>query len=229
MSTCKKTPEAPHENAVREAARRALLPPWLAAVLAMAYVAAVLMIDTLAVHRVDLGIQWRAFLWHTAGGFDLFKLIGWLVVPFLLCLYGFDWGALGVARWKRVDWILLAALAGVELLAVLAIPLIPALQNVYQGMGDAPADVKWHFATGNLAFLCSWLLGWEFMHRYFLLRHVEKWLPRWGWLMVPLCEGLYHLQKPLLEAGGMVLFSVVVTLWVRRRKNILLPLLAHLT
>jgi hypothetical protein len=33
----------------------------------------------------------------------------------------------------------------------------------------------------------------------------------------------------LLEAGGMVLYSVVLTLWAIRRKNALLPFLAHLT
>ena len=41
-------------------------------------------------------------------------------------------------------------------------------------------------------------------------------------------EGLYHLQKALPEMGGMVVFSLIVTPWSMRRRNLLLPFLAHL-
>ena len=46
--------------------------------------------------------------------------------------------------------------------------------------------------------------------------------------MVPLCETIYHLQKPLLEAGGMAVFSLLLTWWTMKRRNMLLPFVAHL-
>ena len=66
------------------------------------------------------------------------------------------------------------------------------------------------------------------MHRYFLLRPVMHRFPRYGWLIVPLCETIYHLQKPLLEAGGMAVFSLLLTWWTMKRRNMLLPFIAHL-
>ena len=45
---------------------------------------------------------------------------------------------------------------------------------------------------------------------------------------MPVSEGVYHLQKTLLEALGMVALSVVLTYWARKRANVLLPFLVHL-
>ena len=87
----------------------------------------------------------------------------------------------------------------------------------------------------------SWLPGWEFLHRYFLLKAVQRealdrgrFLPgwrwaQWAWLLVPVSETLYHLQKPGLEAVGMFAFSVVLTFWCLKRRNWLFGFLLHLT
>ena len=108
------------------------------------------------------------------------------------------------------------------------IPLVPSLNALYSRSGDLPMDVRVDLCLNMMVWNFSWIIGWEFLHRYALLRAADGAWPRWGWLLVPLSEGIYHLQKPALEALGMVAFSIALTLYARRRKNFLLPLLAHL-
>ena len=200
--------------------RRAL---WVAV-----YVAVVLGVDTLAAQRVQFVIDWRMFLWVSSSGFDWFKFVTWFAIPFAAALPWLDLHALSFKRWKRMDLWLLAGLAGVGAVAVIIIPLLPGVRDIYPGYGVLPAADKQAFAVRHMIWVFSWLIGWEFLHRYTLLRAWDAWLPRVGWLIVPLSEGLYHLQKPLLEALGMVLFSLVLTYWARKRRNVLLPFLAHL-
>ncbi|MCL4694164.1 MAG: CPBP family intramembrane metalloprotease, partial [Candidatus Hydrogenedentes bacterium] len=87
---------------------------------------------------------------------------------------------------------------------------------------------KWEIIARGMLWTFSWLIGWEFLHRYFLLRPFAARWPRFGWLIVPFSEGVYHLQKAPIEAAGMVVFSLVLTAWALRRRNALLPFLAHL-
>jgi len=190
---------------------------WALAAAVVLYVLTVLLADTLA------------FRWRMAGmfaGFDLFKFTFWFLVPFLAALRWMDWGWFGVARWRRGDWILLAVLAGICLGAVLLIPLFPSLRAIYGGIGP---NTKLRFFAFELLWILSWLPGWEFLHRYVLLRPLMRVLPRAGWLAVPLSEGLYHLQKPLPEMAGMVVFSLFLTYWAMKRRNMALPFLAHLS
>ena len=65
------------------------------------------------------------------------------------------------------------------------------------------------------------------MHRYFLLRPLSERWPRWGWVVVPVSEALYHLQKDPLEMAAMFVAGVVFTLWTSARKNLMLPFLVH--
>lgn len=214
------------------------------------YVFVVLLVDTLAVSRIKTPIDWSMFQWHLPrvlgyieahGGphlnflkqiwmsrLDVFKLLFWFVIPIVCCLRHMDWGALGVRRWKRVDYAILAGLAILCLAAVLIIPWVPQLRQTYASLAAASAEQKWIAFRGQLVWTISWLIGWEFLHRYVLLRTAIRVLPRYGWLLVPFSEGVYHLQKPLLEAAGMVVFSIILTQWTMRRKNVLLPFLAHL-
>ena len=189
-----------------------------------AYVAAVLAVDTLAAQQVRCVIAWRMFRWQGANGFDWFKFVFWFVVPVALSWRGMDWGCLGWGRWRGRDVALLIALVGLGAAAMLVIPLVPSLRATYSGLGVN----HWHAASWYLVWTASWLVGWEFLHRYFLLRHVQGVWAGFGWLLVPLSEGLYHLQKSWIEALGMVVFSLCVTPWALRRKNALLPFLAHL-
>jgi len=155
--------------------------------------------------------------------FDAYKFSAFLVVPLLLSLRKMDWGYYGVKRWRRIDAYFLAALLVVGILAVWSISIFPSLSSYYQPHGAEKSTLF----VRHMAWLVSWLIGWEFLHRYFLLTHVSKAWPRFGWLLVPLCEGLVHLQKPALEAVGMVLLSLVITFWAVKRRNGLFPFLVH--
>lgn len=200
---------------------------WMLA-FAIGYTAAVLTVDTLAVHDVRTPITWRMFSWHSGSGADLFKLAFWFIVPFAISLWRFDWGWFGVARWKWMDVAVLCALVLICALAVLAIPLFPSLRNTYGSLSHLTASAKWSFALHQIIWTFSWLAGWEFLHRCFLLRPLGARWPRWGWAIVPFFEFVYHLQKPLIEAFGMAAFSAILTPWALRRRNVLLPFLAHL-
>jgi len=194
------------------------------------YVAIVLLVDTLTALGIRVPIDWRhTFHWVSPNGFDWFKFLAWFVIPFALSLRGMDWGYLGFNRWKRWDWFLLLGLAGAGCLAVLIIPHIPGLQNFYPSMSHLTWPEKREFLGQQILWNASWLVGWEFMHRYFLLRPFAARWPRFGWLIVPFSEGLYHLQKHPAETAGMVAISVILTWWALRRRNATLPFLAHLT
>lgn len=215
------------------------------AAVSLVYVIIVLVIDTLAVRGVDGPIRWSLLhadiemdLLESLLGraparewsyFDAFKFMAWFIVPLTLCLYRFDPGYFGVMRWKRLDLVVLGVLVVCGIGAVSLIPFFPSLDRIYSGMGDRPAEIRWAYARGNLLWTFSWLVGWEFMLRYFLMRNVVSGFGRHAWLIVPALEFTYHLQKPFLEAllsgGG----GVLLTYWALQRKNVLLPFLAHLS
>jgi membrane protease YdiL (CAAX protease family) len=208
----------------RKSSRAGLSAAWIA----IAYVAIVLIADTMLVHPPSALSRLCFMLRVRVGGADLFKFTLWFIIPFIICLVrGMDWGALGVSRWKKVDWAILAGVAGVGVIVMLCIPLFPSVRGIYPSLSHLSAATKMNFFMQQLVWTLSWLIGWEFMHRYYLLRRVQTAWPKWGWLIIPLSEGLYHLQKPPVEAALMVAFSLIATVIVMRRKNILLPLLAH--
>ena len=224
------------------------------AMLAIVYVAIVLVVDTLASQDVVWIIDWhqfdwkpthvyswlaqylppdfmRVFGWLRHGDiqrFEVFKFIFWLLLPLLVCLPWMDWDWLGWRSWRAIDWVMVLGLALAGMLAMLLIPEVPELRRRYPGMSMLPLDYKLEYLASKTFWILSWLVGWEFLHRYVLLRAGNRLWPGWGWMIVPLSEGLYHLQKPLLEAAGMVVLSVILTQWALRRHSLLLPLLVHL-
>lgn len=221
---------------------------WLAVV--VVYMILVLGIDTLAAQRVQWPFPWSRLQWHLSttfpslrgtpwSGFDVFKFLFWFVIPFVVSLPRMQWRYLA-GKWDRWDGLLIGGLTVLGMLAMFIIPLIPALQATYPSLGHLGAEQKWGYVQRAMIWNFSWLLGWEFLHRYVLLRAVqrEELTGRWGlptlrwqewcWLAVPLSETLYHLQKPGLEAIGMCAFSVVLTLWCLIRKNWLVACLVHL-
>lgn len=217
------------------------------------YVAAVLTVDTLAVMHVTVPIPWRMFQWSLHDlialfqkwdwldygtalklrrgpwvNFDCFKFLFWLVIPFAACIRAMDWGWFGLRRLKKWDYILLGmgVLAGVLILFI--IPLLPSLREYYPSQSARGADQKVLLVVSYLIWTASWLVGWEFLHRYVLVRAVGDRLGGWGWLIVPFSEGLYHIFKSPWECAGMVLFSLLATFYVTRRKNMVVPFLVHL-
>jgi len=217
------------------------------------YVAIVLLLDTLAASR-DMPAIFYKLRWSpgTLAGllaetnfapawllsalraeflqrFDLFKFTFWFVIPFVWSLRRMDWRWIGFGRWRRADYRLFGILAVGAVLIVMLVPLIPGLREYYPTYrgNAAPEERIRHFIL-YMPWIFSWLIGWEFMHRYFLLRPAMAAWPRYGWLLVPLSEGVYHLQKFWLEAVGMVIFSLALTWWTIRRRNAMLPFCVHL-
>lgn len=195
---------------------------------ALVYVAVVLIVDTLATRGVDVPFDWGIFRWRAGGGFDAFKFVAWFLIPLALALPTMDWGYFGVTRWRRMDWGILGACVAVGAIAVLSITLFPSLRSVYGSHAGASPEAKWFFLSYSLLWTLSWVVGWEFMHRYVLLRPLSELWPKYGWLIIPVYEGAYHLQKPLIEAVGMFAASAVLTYWALKRRNALLPFVAHL-
>lgn len=189
---------------------------------AVAYVASVLTLDLMATYGYVPALRWT----HRSG-FDLFKFVFWLVIPLAAAAPFLEWQFFTFRRWKRGDWVILAALTAAGLAALVVVPHIPQLRAMYPDQSHYPAEVKQAQILRLLIWDLSWLPGWEFLHRYTLLRAATARWPRYGWLLVPLCEGLYHLPKDWLEALGMTAFSLVATFWAWRRRNLLLPLVAH--
>ena len=215
--------------------------------LVIPYVVLVLGVDALAALRCSWPLDWSVFRWRLddlwnllslsapawthsplAQSFDIFKFLFWLVIPFCVCARRMEWSWLSPRGWTRRDWALLAVLLVGGAVAVLSIRYLPSLARVYRGFGNLPWEERCLRGLAALVWTSSWLVGWEFLHRYVLLRAVALHLPRFGWLLVPLSEFTYHLQKPGWEAFGMVIFSLILTWWSLKRRNLLLPFLAHL-
>jgi len=193
--------------------------------LAVVYVAAVLVIDAFGLTYRLFPYRWFHFL-----GMDLFKLITWFVIPFVFCIPWMDWAYFGFKRWRRLDYFLLGGLVIAGLIAVIAIPLIPGLREMISTSSASSFSDKVLKFIHNMMWTFSWLLGWEFLHRYLLLRRLGARWPRFGWLLIPVFEGAYHLMwwPAWAMPAAMVAFSLVVTPWALRRRNTLLPFLAHL-
>lgn len=234
---------------------------WFAALM-IAYVAFVLTADTLATLRVQVPFVWSdwfhwrpkhltpwvtwllpgqaldqaaaAFLaWPRTNQFDLFKFVTWFVLPVALLWRWMDWDAWGMFRWRGRDLaLLLLALVG-GVVAVALIPHIPGVREYYVPPKAISLEQKLWLVAGYNFWCVSWLLGWEFLHRYVLLAALSRFLPRggWGWLVVPLLiagsEAAYHLVKPLPETLAMFGFGFAASLWAYQRGNWLLPLIAH--
>jgi hypothetical protein len=226
---------------------------YLLPLLVVAYVALVLLVDTLASQNVQWLIDWEQFDWKPTHAyawlvqalpgipreyiawmrngdlhrFEVFKFVFWLLIPFIFCLPRMDWRWIGWRHWYSADLAVLLGLALCGMVAMLLIPEFQSLRSKYPSMSVLPLDMKLDYLGSKLFWVLSWLVGWEFLHRYVLLRASFELSPRWGWWLVPISEGLYHLQKPLLEAGGMVVLSIILTQWAMRRQNLLLPFLVH--
>ncbi len=212
------THDAEHPDEPRSRARA-----YAALGVVLAYIVVAHSIDTLAAYVPAM----HAFRWRMDNGADLFKLTAWLIIPLLYSLRTLDLGAFGVRRWSKIDIVILAVVALGGVVAMAVVHVTPSLRAVYPGWGHMPDAVRTQLAMHQLIWTLSWLTGWEFIHRYVLLRAADQAFPRRGWLLVPLVETLYHLQKPPLEALGMGVFGLILTAWARKRRNVALPFLAH--
>ncbi len=212
----------------------------------LSYAALVLLADDLAALNVHTPIPWHLLrrelgrgnplsipgksctLLYPLPGFEVFKFTAWFVIPLLFSLKRLDRGWFGLSRMHRTDWIVLAGIIVAGIGAVSIVAFIPGLRQFYPSLAGLPFSEKIAYSGHIVLYTFSWLIGWEFLHRYVLIRTLDKQWPRYGWLLVPVYETAYHVIKHPLEMIAMAVFSILATTWTRRRKNMVLPFIAHL-
>lgn len=229
------------------------LPYWVAAAV-MAYAAVVLLVDLLATYRVQFGLNWVYFdwklfafgewltrflqthgipswpaqwmTWQGVGAFDLYKFVFWFVVPLLFSLPKLEPGWLLPKRLTRTERNFFALLVLMVSASVFIVLFVPGLRAYYPSVAYLPRSEKIVIFFSMLSWVLSWLPGWEFLHRYCVLRAATVIHPRL-WLLVPLYEVGYHLSKHPLEAAGMGILSLVLTYWTYQRATMFYPALVH--
>lgn len=219
----------------------------------VAYVATVLAVDTLAAQHAVFLLPWGWFEWNlydvahlfegwgwiepeTAIGlrqsvwarFDCFKFLFWFVVPFAFCLSNMDGAWFGLKRLKKWDYALLGGGVLLGILVLFVIPLLPGLRDYYPSLREMPAEQKRLVVLAYLVWTASWLPGWEFLHRYVLVKALGDRMGGMGWLLIPAFEGLYHLPKSPWECAGMVVFSFLASYYAKRKESMVVPFLVHL-
>jgi membrane protease YdiL (CAAX protease family) len=198
------------------------------AIYALFYAIFALTIDSISTIHLKWGIDWGIFYWQLKNGFEVSTFILWFAIPFVFTYKSIDWKYFGVSRLKKSDIYFVILLSILGMIAVLSIKFFPSLRSFYPSMAFQNASAKLNWALYKMIWNMSWLTGWEFLHRYVLLTCFEKAFPKKGWFGVCLIEFVFHFQKAFLEAIGMLIFSVIVTYWAYKRKNIILPFFSHL-
>lgn len=210
------------------------------------YAILVFTIDTLALHRVQWGIDWSVFALRQAAwghspspwlqalsGFDFYKFVAWFVIPLVICFPWLEGRWFSPRGWKRGDLILMGLLMGCGVVAVLSILVFPSLRAMYPSMRGLSGEQRWLFGAMQACWIVSWLMGWEFLTRYAILRNLKRGWPQYGWVCavigIPILETGYHLAqgKGVLESAAMFGFGLVLCGWALWRENALLPFLAH--
>lgn len=105
------------------------------------------------------------------------------------------------------------------------IPHIDSLNNYYKGQSHISFDDKIIFAKRLMIWNFSWLIGYEFLFRFVLLKQCLK--HDKCYYLITLFEVLYHFNKPYPEMLGVFFLSIFLTYWVRLRKNFLIALIGH--
>lgn len=193
-----------------------------------AYIVFIMGIDSLAAWGVQFPFDWRVLRWRNSFYLDWFKLLFWTLLPICMVFRDIDWHYFTTKRWKKVDVYLLIGFLLIGVVIAYMIRYVPALDAEYHSRSSRSLAGKFRFFWTAIVLALSWLPGWEFLFRYLLLRRIQECGIRFLWLLIPLSEFVYHLQKPFIEAVGILIFSLFFTQWAMIRRNTLLPLLAHL-
>lgn len=187
------------------------------------------LIYTLTVHVLDLLAsthpQFHFFQWQSSSGFDYYKFIFWFIVPFLLSLKNIRKNYFSFTSLKKIDVYLLLGLFILGGLAVSLVPFIEELKSYYLVETPLSTKEKFELLSYQSFWIISWLVGWEFLHRYYLVTRLH---PKQALIIIPIIESLYHITKPTLEMMAMFFFSWLLTYWTTKRQNWLLPFIAHL-
>lgn len=180
------------------------------------------------VHSIDISLYYNNINYFISStGVDFFKLLFWLVVPLIFSIKHFDKNFYSFKNIKRADILYLSLVIVVGICSMLLIPYIDVLRDYYVMESSLSSSENFSYISYQICWIFSWLIGWEFIHRYFLIKSIKEskiYLALW---ILPIIEGLYHLNKPWPEILAVLLFSWVLTRWTLKRSNALLPLLAH--
>jgi hypothetical protein len=159
----------------------------------------------------------------TIYGADLYKLVAWLLIPLGITIRNIDWSFFTIKPWRRSDYRLLIVAFLLQGVIVRSIFLFPGIDSNLPRVRGANIGmlISWEL---------SWLLGWEFLLRYVLLRELDKIGRRWPLVVIPLLEVLYHLSwTTAVMPVGVGIYSIILTAWARSRQNCLLPFLTHVS
>lgn len=164
---------------------------------------------------------------HESNGFDWYKFVVWLVVPLAWTWRHPGYRTLSL-RATRGEWWLQVTVVAASCLAMFVVAATSELSAHYLGGLTNNSAQRWLTARWQLIWTASWLPGYEFMLRRVLLQRASVLGPWWSVALVAAVEFVYHLQKPMLEAYAVLLFSAVLSTWATRRPESLHPILAHL-
>ena len=120
---------------------------------------------------------------------------------------------------------ILGGILFLSFLAMFIIPHIDSLNNYYKAQSNISFDDKIIFAKRLMIWNFSWLIGYEFLFRFVLLKQYLK--HDKYYYVITLLEVLYHFNKPYPEMFGVFFLSIFLTYWVRLRRNFLIALLGH--
>lgn len=174
--------------------------------------------------------------------FHLWFFIGRIFVPlflafFLLKMSAEDLG-LSLPRTSKAWNLFLASALVLTPMIVSLILLDASYLRAYPYYTDASVPAWTRMADFGV-FTLSTLVGWEFMHRSFLLFGLYTSLRRWARLesnwaislavsVTAAYEVLFHFLKPDLEAIGLLFASPLLSWMAIRTKSFWLPALIHL-
>ena len=161
------------------------------------------------------------------GSFDFYKFIAWFLIPLSLS-YKNNFKEY-LKKPRRSDYFITMAMIVVGVFAILIIPYIESLNSYYHSFTFQSDQQKFNYMKGQVIWTFSWLIGWEYIHRYYIITKTYPILKNKLLWIIPLLEGFYHYNKPPIEFISVFIFSFILTLWTIKRKNILLPFIIHLT
>lgn len=194
----------------------------------------------LSVLLVQMLVYYFPTLWVMGSEFRASTFLARTLFPLFVSFsfLGYSWAQMGFAK-PRLSARLWRWVLGFAVLVVVLVPLIQLSQNSQQFYrylnAPGPAQARfWSFAV----FTLSTLPAWEWMHRSFLLFGLRNILTRdfklkpeivHPLIIAQVCafEVLFHFQKPMLEALGMIVASFALSWLALESESIWLSFLLH--
>jgi membrane protease YdiL (CAAX protease family) len=150
------------------------------------------------------------------------------VIPVSLSFKSFDITFFSFNKVKKVDYLILFLIVSVGICSMFVIPHLDVLKDYYVSDYKLSSNEKYQYLKYQIIWIFSWLIGWEFIHRYLVIKSFNKKKIYHALWILPILEGFYHINKPWPEMLAAFAFSWILTKWTLKRSSVLFPLLAHL-